>query len=61
MKWNKWMKDYMKWNKGVSRSSGLAIYIKKYLDAKEELWKFKNISPHKNTIFIPYCTESIDF
>jgi hypothetical protein len=30
---------------GVSHR-GLAIYIKKYLKAKEELGKLKNISPH---------------
>jgi hypothetical protein len=27
---------------------GLAIYIRKYLKAKEELWKNSNISPCKN-------------
>jgi hypothetical protein len=31
--------------------SGLAIYIKKYLKAKEELWKLKYFSPGKNIIF----------
>jgi hypothetical protein len=30
---------------------GLAIYMKKYLKAKEELWKLKYISPCKSTIF----------
>jgi hypothetical protein len=30
---------------------GLAIYIKKNLKAKEELWKNPNISPCKNIIF----------
>jgi hypothetical protein len=30
---------------------GLAIYVKKYVKAKEELWKLKNISPCKNIIF----------
>jgi hypothetical protein len=30
---------------------GLAVYIKKYLKAKEELWKLKYISPCKNIIF----------
>jgi hypothetical protein len=30
---------------------GLAIYIKKYLKAKEELWKLKYISPCQNIIF----------
>jgi hypothetical protein len=31
---------------------GLAIYIKKYFKAKEELWKkLKYISPCKNIIF----------
>jgi hypothetical protein len=28
-----------------------AIYIKKYLKAKEELWKLKYFSPGKNIIF----------
>jgi hypothetical protein len=32
--------------KGVSHS-GLAIYIKKYLKAKEELWKFEYFTMHK--------------
>jgi hypothetical protein len=31
--------------------SGLAIFIEKYLDAKEELWKFKHISQCRNIIF----------
>jgi hypothetical protein len=35
--------------RGVSQC-GLAIYINKYLKAKEELWKL-NISPCKNIIF----------
>jgi hypothetical protein len=35
---------------GVSHY-GLAIYIKKYVKAKEELWKLKYISPCKNIIF----------
>jgi hypothetical protein len=30
---------------------GLAIYIKNYLKAKEELWKLKYNSPCKNIIF----------
>jgi len=30
---------------------GLAIYIKKYLEAKEELYGNSNISPCKNIIF----------
>jgi hypothetical protein len=29
---------------------GLAIYIKRYLKAKEELWKLKYISPCKNIL-----------
>jgi hypothetical protein len=33
-------------NKGVSHC-GLAIYIKKYLKANEELWKFKSFSMPK--------------
>jgi hypothetical protein len=28
-------------SRGVSHCHGLAIYIKKYLKAKEELWKLK--------------------
>jgi hypothetical protein len=36
--------------RGVSHS-GLAIYIEKYLNAKEELWKFKHISQCRNIIF----------
>jgi hypothetical protein len=35
---------------GVSHC-GLAIYIKKHLKAKEELWKLKYFSPCKNIIF----------
>jgi hypothetical protein len=38
-------------NKGCVTHCGLAIYIKKYLKAKEELWKLKYISPCKNIIF----------
>ncbi len=38
------------WTRGVSYH-GLAIYIKKYLKAKEELWKLKYISPCQNIIF----------
>jgi hypothetical protein len=34
----------------VTKGCGLAIYIKKYLKAKEELWKLKFISPCKKTI-----------
>jgi hypothetical protein len=30
---------------------GLAIYIEKYFNAKEELWKHSNISACKNIIF----------
>jgi hypothetical protein len=30
---------------------GLAIYIKKYLKAKEELWRLKYFSPCQNIIF----------
>jgi hypothetical protein len=36
--------------KGVSHC-GLAIYIKRYLNAKEELYENSNISPCKNIIF----------
>jgi hypothetical protein len=32
---------------------GLANYIKKYLKAKEELWKLKYISPCKNIPNLP--------
>ncbi len=34
------MKNYIYWNKGHGHC-GLAIYIKKYLKAKEKLWKLK--------------------
>jgi hypothetical protein len=34
------------WTRGVSRC-GLAVYTKKYLKAKEELWKFKYFSMQK--------------
>jgi hypothetical protein len=33
--------DNTKLNKGCVPHSGLAIYIKTYLKAKEELWKLK--------------------
>jgi hypothetical protein len=36
-----------KQTRGVSHY-GLAIYIQKYLKAKEELWNYSNISPCKN-------------
>jgi hypothetical protein len=39
------------YKQGVCRDCGLAIYIKKYLKAKQELWKHSNISPCKNIIF----------
>jgi hypothetical protein len=32
---------------GVSHCGGLAIYIKKYLEAKEELWKLKYFNVQK--------------
>jgi hypothetical protein len=32
---------------GVCHHYGLAIYIKKYLKAKEELWKFKYLTMQK--------------
>jgi hypothetical protein len=35
----------------VSHCGLLAIYIKKYLKAKEELWNSKIFSPCKNIIF----------
>jgi hypothetical protein len=35
--------------RGVSHC-GLAIYVYKYLKAKEEMWKLKNISPCKHII-----------
>jgi len=34
-------------NKGVVSQCGLAIYIKKYLKAKEELWKLKYFTMQK--------------
>jgi hypothetical protein len=36
--------------KGVSHC-GLAVYIKRYLKAKEENYEKSNISPSKNIIF----------
>jgi hypothetical protein len=33
------------------KGCGLAIYVKKYLKAKAELWKLKYISPSENIIF----------
>ncbi len=38
-----------KLTRGVSHC-GLAIYIKKYLNAKEELWKFKYFTMQKYTL-----------
>jgi hypothetical protein len=35
---------------GVSRYCGLAIYIKKYLKAKEELWKLKYFTMQKYNV-----------
>jgi hypothetical protein len=32
---------------GVCHTNGLAIYIKKYFKAKEELWKFKYFTMQK--------------
>ncbi len=37
---------YFEWTRGVSHC-GLAIYIKKYLKAKEELWKLKYFTMQK--------------
>jgi hypothetical protein len=42
-------------NKGCVTHCGLAIYITKYLNAKEELWKFKyfttqKYNPQKNSV-----------
>ncbi len=34
-------------NKGLCDTMGLAIYINKYLKAKEELWKFKYFTMQK--------------
>jgi len=34
-------------NKGVCHTVALAIYIKKYLKANEELWKFKYFTMQK--------------
>jgi hypothetical protein len=45
---------FLTWTKKKTRGvshCGLAIYIKKYLKAKEEHWKHSNISPCKNIIF----------
>ncbi len=46
--WNK--KKKKKKTRGVSHC-GLAIYIKKYLKAKEEYYENSNISPCKNISF----------
>jgi len=43
-------KNKNKKTRGVSHC-GLAIYIKKYLKAKEEYYENSNISPCKNIIF----------
>jgi hypothetical protein len=40
-----------KLNKGVCHTVALAIYIKAYLKAKEELWKLKCFHHAKNAIF----------
>jgi hypothetical protein len=39
-----------KGNKGGVSYCGLAIYIKKYIKAKEELWKLKYFTMHKYNI-----------
>ncbi len=38
--------ERLKWTRGMSHYA-LAIYIKKYLNAKEELWKFKYFTMQK--------------
>jgi hypothetical protein len=35
------LRAFLQINKGCDTLHGLAIYIKKYLKAKEELWKLK--------------------
>jgi hypothetical protein len=47
MYWVKSGDSNTKANKGVCHTCGLAIYIKKYLKAKEELWKLKNFTMQK--------------
>ncbi len=43
---------------GVCHTCGLAIYIKKYIEAKEELWKLKckNINLQKILYYNPTMT-----
>jgi hypothetical protein len=41
------IRERTKQTRGVSRNCGLAIYIKKYLKAKEELWKLKYFTMQK--------------
>jgi hypothetical protein len=43
-----WLRN-TKLNKGCVPHSGLAIYIKTYLKAKEELWKLKSFTMQKYT------------
>jgi hypothetical protein len=38
-------------NKGCVTLCGLAIYIKKYLNAKDELWKLKYFTMQKYNLF----------
>ncbi len=41
------IRERTKQTRGVSRYYGVAIYIKKYLEAKEELWKLKYFTMQK--------------
>jgi hypothetical protein len=36
--------------RGVSQQCGLAIHIRKYLEAKEELWKLKYFTIQKHNL-----------
>jgi hypothetical protein len=38
------------WKHGVCHTCGLAIYIKKYLKAKEDLWKLKYFNMQKHNL-----------
>jgi hypothetical protein len=42
----------MKWNKGMSHSGLCHFTFKKYLKAKEELWKFKYLATQNFFFFI---------
>jgi hypothetical protein len=41
------IRERTKQTRGASRYCGVAVYIKKYLEAKEELWKLKYFTMQK--------------